>query len=115
MQRGMGWSTISGGIHIILARMWRRISKCCGGFSTTSKDCAKITACKAKIWRRVHSIILNFRIRNFRIMVPPKPKKIVLLGREDSQTAIVYNSLRSEVSIERVIVELAEPRLKFLK
>jgi folate-dependent phosphoribosylglycinamide formyltransferase PurN len=48
-------------------------------------------------------------------MVPPKPKKIVLLGREDSQTAIVYNSLRSEVSIERVIVEQAEPRLKFLK
>lgn len=48
-------------------------------------------------------------------MAPEKPKKIVLLGREDSQTAIVYNSLRSEFSIERVIVEQAEPRLKFLK
>jgi folate-dependent phosphoribosylglycinamide formyltransferase PurN len=41
-------------------------------------------------------------------------KKIVLLGRENSQTAIVYNSLRSEFSLAGVIVEEAESRLKFL-
>jgi len=42
-------------------------------------------------------------------------KKIVLLGREDSQTAIVYNSLRSEFPFARVIVEEGESRLKFVK
>jgi folate-dependent phosphoribosylglycinamide formyltransferase PurN len=42
-------------------------------------------------------------------------KKIVLLGREDSQTAIVYNSLRSEFQLAEVIVEGGESRLKFLK
>ena len=43
------------------------------------------------------------------------PKKIVLLGREDSQTAIVYNSLRSEFLLAGVIVEEGESRLKFMR
>ena len=42
-------------------------------------------------------------------------KKIVLLGREDSQTAILYHSLRSEFPLVRVIVEKGEPRLKFVR
>lgn len=42
-------------------------------------------------------------------------KKIVLLGREDSQTAIVYNSLRSQFPIAGVVVEEGESRLKFVK
>jgi folate-dependent phosphoribosylglycinamide formyltransferase PurN len=42
-------------------------------------------------------------------------KKIVLLGREDSQTAIVYNSLRSEFQLAGVIVEEGESRFKFVK
>jgi methionyl-tRNA formyltransferase len=49
------------------------------------------------------------------VSAKPKPKKIVLLGREDSQTAILYNSLQREFSIERVIVEQGESRLKFVK
>ena len=43
------------------------------------------------------------------------PKKIVLLGREDSQTAILYNSLRNEFLLAGVIVEEAESRLKFVR
>ena len=43
------------------------------------------------------------------------PKKIVLLGREDSQTAILYNSLRNEFLIAGVIVEEGESRLKFVR
>lgn len=42
-------------------------------------------------------------------------KKIVLLGREDRQTAILYHALRNEFPIARVIVEEGESRLKFLK
>lgn len=42
-------------------------------------------------------------------------KKIVLLGREDRQTAILYHSLRREFQIARVIVEEGESRLKFLR
>jgi folate-dependent phosphoribosylglycinamide formyltransferase PurN len=42
-------------------------------------------------------------------------KKIVLLGREDRQTAILYNSLRSEFLLARVIVEEGESRLNFVK
>jgi folate-dependent phosphoribosylglycinamide formyltransferase PurN len=42
-------------------------------------------------------------------------KKIVLLGREDNQTAIVYNSLRTDFPLAGVIVEQGESRLKFLK
>jgi methionyl-tRNA formyltransferase len=42
-------------------------------------------------------------------------KKIVLLGREDSQTAILYNSLQSEFLLAGVIVEKGESRLKFVK
>lgn len=42
-------------------------------------------------------------------------KKIVLLGREDSQTAILYHFLESEFPIARVIVEKRESRLGFLK
>lgn len=42
------------------------------------------------------------------------PKKIVLLGRENSQTAILYNSLQSEFLIAAVIVEEAESRQKFM-
>jgi folate-dependent phosphoribosylglycinamide formyltransferase PurN len=42
-------------------------------------------------------------------------QKIVLLGREDSQTAIVYNFLRNECHFAGVIVEGGESRLKFLK
>jgi folate-dependent phosphoribosylglycinamide formyltransferase PurN len=42
-------------------------------------------------------------------------KKIVLLGREDSQTAIVYNSLRSDFPLAGVMVEEGESRLKFVK
>jgi methionyl-tRNA formyltransferase len=42
-------------------------------------------------------------------------QKIVLLGRLDKQTAILYNSLQSEFSIARVIVEERESRLKFMK
>jgi folate-dependent phosphoribosylglycinamide formyltransferase PurN len=42
-------------------------------------------------------------------------KKIVLLGREDRQTAIVYNSLRSEFPLAAVVVEERESRLKFVK
>jgi methionyl-tRNA formyltransferase len=48
-------------------------------------------------------------------MSSPKPKKIVLLGREDSQTAILYNALRGEFLLAGVIVEEPESRLKFLK
>ena len=42
-------------------------------------------------------------------------KKIVLLGREDRATAILYNSLRAEFSLAGVIVEEGESGLKFLK
>jgi folate-dependent phosphoribosylglycinamide formyltransferase PurN len=42
-------------------------------------------------------------------------KKIVLLGREDNQTAILYNSLRTDFSIAGVIVEEGESRLQFVK
>jgi methionyl-tRNA formyltransferase len=42
-------------------------------------------------------------------------KKIVLLGRQDRPTAILYNSLRGDFLIVRVIVEEGEPKLKFLK
>jgi folate-dependent phosphoribosylglycinamide formyltransferase PurN len=41
-------------------------------------------------------------------------KKIVLLGREDRPTAILYNSLRSEFPLAGVIVEEGESRLKFV-
>ena len=42
-------------------------------------------------------------------------KKIVLLGREDSPTAILYNALRNEFPIAAVVVEEGESRLKFVK
>jgi folate-dependent phosphoribosylglycinamide formyltransferase PurN len=42
-------------------------------------------------------------------------KKIVLLGREDRSTAIIYNSLRCELPLAGVIVEEGEPQLKFVK
>src|ERR1700730_8655744 len=42
-------------------------------------------------------------------------KKIVLLGRQDRPTAILYNSLRAEFSIAGVIVEQGESKLTFLK
>jgi folate-dependent phosphoribosylglycinamide formyltransferase PurN len=42
-------------------------------------------------------------------------KKVVLLGREDKQTAILYHSLRSEFPIAGVIVEKPESRLEFVK
>jgi folate-dependent phosphoribosylglycinamide formyltransferase PurN len=42
-------------------------------------------------------------------------KKIVLLGRQDRPTAIVYNSLRAEFLVAKAILEESEPRLKFLK
>lgn len=42
-------------------------------------------------------------------------KTIVLLGREDSQTAIVYHSLQGEFPIAGVIVENGESRLEFVK
>jgi len=42
-------------------------------------------------------------------------KKVVLLGREDKQTAILYHSLRSEFPIAKVIVEKPESRLEFVK
>ena len=42
-------------------------------------------------------------------------KKIVLLGREDRSTAILYNSLRSEFPLAGVIVEEGESQLKFVK
>ncbi len=42
-------------------------------------------------------------------------KKIVLLGREDSPTAILYNALRSDFPIAAVVVEEGESRLKFVK
>jgi folate-dependent phosphoribosylglycinamide formyltransferase PurN len=42
-------------------------------------------------------------------------KKIVLLGRNDTPTAILYNSLRSEFPLAGVIVERGESRTKFLK
>ena len=42
-------------------------------------------------------------------------KKIVLLGRQDRPTAILYNSLRAEFLIARVIVEEGEPKLTFVK
>jgi ABC-type nitrate/sulfonate/bicarbonate transport system ATPase subunit len=43
------------------------------------------------------------------------PKKIVLLGREDSQTAILYNSLQSEFPLAGVIVEERGARLEFVR
>jgi folate-dependent phosphoribosylglycinamide formyltransferase PurN len=43
------------------------------------------------------------------------PKKIVLLGREDRPTAILYNSLRREFPLSAVIVEEGESRVKFVK
>lgn len=42
-------------------------------------------------------------------------KKIVLLGREDRQTAILYHSLRCEFPIAGVIVEKGESRVEFVK
>ena len=42
-------------------------------------------------------------------------KKIVLLGREDRSTAILYNSLRSEFPLAGVIVEEGESQVKFVK
>jgi len=42
-------------------------------------------------------------------------RNIVLLGREDKQTAILYHSLRSEFPIARVIVETGETRVEFVK
>ena len=42
-------------------------------------------------------------------------KKIVLLGRDDSSTAIFYNSLRSEFPIAGIVVEQGEPRMEFVK
>jgi methionyl-tRNA formyltransferase len=42
-------------------------------------------------------------------------KNIVLLGRRDRPTAILYNSLRAEFLVAKVIVEEGEPKLKFLK
>jgi methionyl-tRNA formyltransferase len=42
-------------------------------------------------------------------------KKIVLLGREDRQTAILYHFLQSEFPIAGVIVERGESRLGFVK
>jgi methionyl-tRNA formyltransferase len=42
-------------------------------------------------------------------------KKIVLLGRQDRPTAILYNSLRREFHVAKVIVEQGEPKLEFLK
>ena len=41
--------------------------------------------------------------------------KIVLLGREDRATAILYNYLRSEIPIARVVLEMGESRLLFVK
>ena len=43
------------------------------------------------------------------------PKKIVVLGREDRTTAILYNSLRTEFPLAGVIVEEGESRLKFVR
>jgi len=43
------------------------------------------------------------------------PKNIVLLGRRDKQTAILYHSLRSEFPIAGVIVERGESRVEFVK
>ena len=76
--------------------------------SITSRLLPNVTACRAGIWRRVHSINPSFRIMS-------SFKKIVLLGREDRQTAIVYNSLRSEFPLAAVVVEERESRLKFVK
>lgn len=45
----------------------------------------------------------------------PSLKNIVLLGREDKQTAILYHSLRSEFPIAGVIVEKGESRVEFLR
>ncbi len=42
-------------------------------------------------------------------------KKIVLLGREDSQTAILYNALCGDFPLAAVVVEEGESRLKFVK
>lgn len=41
-------------------------------------------------------------------------KKIVLLGREDSRTSILYHSLQSEFPIAGIIVEKGESRVEFL-
>lgn len=45
----------------------------------------------------------------------PSSKKIVLLGREDKQTAILYHFLQSEFPIAGVIVEKGESRVEFVK
>jgi folate-dependent phosphoribosylglycinamide formyltransferase PurN len=42
-------------------------------------------------------------------------KKIILLGRADKQTAILYHSLASEFLITGVVVENGESRLEFVK
>jgi methionyl-tRNA formyltransferase len=42
-------------------------------------------------------------------------RKIILLGREDSTTAILYNSLRSEFPIAGILVERGESRMEFVK
>ena len=42
-------------------------------------------------------------------------KKILLLGREDKQTAILYHSLQSEFQIARVVVEKGESRVELVK
>jgi len=41
--------------------------------------------------------------------------KIILLGREDSQTAILYNALCNEFAIAGVVVEQGESRLTFVR
>src|ERR1700687_5528162 len=46
----------------------------------------------------------------------PTKKNIVLLGRQDRPTAILYNSLRAaDLTPAGVIVEGSEAKLKFLK
>ena len=45
----------------------------------------------------------------------PSSKKIILLGREDKPTAILYHSLQGEFQVAGVIVEEGESRVDFVK
>jgi folate-dependent phosphoribosylglycinamide formyltransferase PurN len=55
-------------------------------------------------------------ITSMELAFMPTKKTVVLLGRLDTPTAILYNSLCAEaLSPTRVIVEQSEPKLKFLE
>src|SRR5215469_2556403 len=108
MRPSMGWGITCGGIRTTLAQIWSRIWGHCAGFSITLAICAIVMVCGVGTWSSVHSSKLQSRIM-------PSSKKIILLGREDKPTAILYHSLQGEFQVAGVIVEEGESRVDFVK